>query len=114
MKKKGMVEHVEAHKVPPGTARSSKWPAVRRAHLKNHPRCEVCGGKKSLQAHHVRPFHLHPQLELDPKNLITLCESEADGCLAHLMFGHLGSFKSYNIHVREDVAIWRKKIKNRP
>ena len=91
--------------------RSSRWPAVRRAHLEEHPRCELCGGKKSLNVHHVLPFHTHPGLELEPGNLITLCEkSHLDGLNCHLLFGHLGDWKAFNPHVQEDAPEWRKKI----
>ena len=97
-----------------GKKRSSKWPAVRKAFLKNYPVCAVCGGKLKVEVHHIRPFHLHPQLELDPKNFITLCENKKDGINCHLSFGHLGSFKSYNVNVKRDAKLWNKKIKNRP
>jgi hypothetical protein len=95
-------------------ARSEHWPAVRAQHLKLHPVCEVCGGKDKLQVHHVRPFHLHPDLELNPENLITLCESGKGGVSCHLHFGHLGNFRSFNIDVHTDALEWHDKIKNRP
>ena len=36
----------------------------------------ISGGlaKKKLNVHHVKPFHLYPQLELDENNLITVEE----------------------------------------
>lgn len=101
-------------KVPKGSKRSDKWPAVRAAHLKQFPRCAVCQGTKKLEVHHMKPFHLHPELELDPKNLITLCENKADGVNCHLLFGHLGNFKSFNANVIPDSSSWRSKIATRP
>ena len=95
-----------------GTSRSPKWPKVRADHLKYFPKCEVCGSNKGLQVHHIKPFHLDPLLELDPTNLITLCENNGVNC--HLTFGHLGSFKSFNEKVVEDSATWNAKLKNRP
>jgi hypothetical protein len=93
--------------------RSSKWSSVRKQHLKNNPRCALCDGIKKLEVHHIKPFHLHPELELDPDNLITLCEDKGDGVYCHLFFGHLGNFHSINTDVKIDIEIWREKLKNR-
>ena len=93
-----------------GAIRSSEWPAVRTQHLQKSSTCAICGGGKKIQVHHKKPFHLEPKLELDPDNLITLCEEK--NC--HLRFGHLYSFKSYNPFIDSDAVIWREKIKNRP
>lgn len=101
-------------KHPLGTARSGHWPTVRKQHLELHPVCELCDGSEKLEVHHVQPFHLHPDLELDPNNLITLCEADKDGVNCHLLFGHLGNFKSFNKDVRADAAEWSTKIKQRP
>jgi 5-methylcytosine-specific restriction endonuclease McrA len=97
-----------------GKKRSGKWPTVRRKHLAMNPTCAICGGNKKLEVHHMRPFHLHPDLELDPKNLITLCENQNDGVNCHLLFGHLGSYRSFNVNVQQDAASWAKKIARRP
>lgn len=86
------------------TERSGHWGHVRDEHLRAHPVCEACGGDESLQVHHVMPFHLHPELELDEANLITLCMGP-DEC--HLKLGHGGSFSAYNPHVREDSMAYR-------
>ena len=110
----GLIQHRPEHKVPPGAARSGKWRSVRAAHLKKHPRCALCGGKKKLEAHHCLPFHLDPSLELDPNNLITLCEEKKDGANCHLLCGHLGSFHSFNKDVREDARTWNIKLMHRP
>lgn len=101
-------------KHPLGTARSSKWSSVRKAHLALHPVCELCGGKDKIEVHHKMPFHLHPDLELDPENLISLCESGKNGINCHLAAGHLGNFKSFNIDVDSDVKTIRERIQNRP
>ncbi len=103
-----------ADKIPPGSRRSSSWPKARKQHLSINPSCVVCGGDKRLEVHHVKPFHLHPELELDATNLITLCENEHNGINCHLAFGHLGSFKSVNDQVRTDAMVWALKIKDRP
>jgi 5-methylcytosine-specific restriction endonuclease McrA len=100
---------------------------VQKEHLRREPACVACGYKgRKLQVHHVRPFHLHPQLELDPHNLITLCQ--ARGRNHHLLLGHLDQWESYNEHVRDDArrfyrktaaqiradSSWQKKVLQRP
>ena len=97
-----------------GAVRSKDWPKVRKEHLKLHPRCELCGSDKVLEVHHKKPFHVHPELELDPDNLMTLCEAGTNGIICHRAFGHLGSYKSMNETIDYDVVIWRTKINNRP
>ena len=92
-------------------ARSSRWPAVRGAHLKRNPTCAACGTRDKLEVHHIHPFHLFPNLELVGSNLLTLCET---GGNCHLMIGHLKHFKSYNISVRKDAEVLLQKIKARP
>lgn len=89
-----------------GAVRSSQWPAVREAHLKNEPQCRVCGGTTKIQVHHILPFHLHPELELDPTNLITLCEGNTNiNC--HLAFGHFGNFQTkWNKDIQTDSQTW--------
>lgn len=85
-----------------GTPRSSKWGAVRAAHLLREPVCQACGRSKNLQVHHVIPVAFDKTRELDPENLITLC---GDPC--HLVFGHFLSYRCYNKHVREMVKAYK-------
>lgn len=101
-------------KHPLSAKRSGHWPTVRKAHLEKHPVCEVCGGAKSLEVHHITPFHLDPANELSPENLITLCESGKGGVNCHLFVGHLGNFRSWNTSVPMDAPAWREKLKERP
>lgn len=88
--------------------RSPHWPTVRAAFLREHPACAVCGTKDDLEAHHCRPYHLDNSLELVPGNLLPLCR------VHHLWWGHLGNWSSFNETVREDAAVWQKKIEGRP
>lgn len=81
--------------------RSSHWAAARKAHLALFPTCAACGATKRLNVHHVRPFHLHPDLELDPTNFITLCMTLD----CHLLVGHGNNFRAYNPDVRADAAL---------
>jgi hypothetical protein len=92
--------------------RSSQWPKVRAAYYKTHPDCAACGAvgtsRRQLDVHHVVPVHVDASKELDEHNLITLCPR------CHLYLGHLGSFQDgWNIHVREDAALYRSRIKYR-
>lgn len=88
--------------------RSDQWPKLRRHYLRNFDTCAVCGARKKLIAHHVAPYHIHPELELDMGNLITLCNAH------HILFGHLNDFSSHNENVRQDSAWWRDRIRKRP
>ncbi len=104
--------------------RSGRWPAVEKEHLRREPVCAVCGHTgKGLQVHHIHAFSWPggADLELDDGadgtgrdgNLITLCSGpETHNC--HLLWGHLGDYKSENIDIRKDAAWFRNKIKNRP
>ena len=96
----------------PLVSRSSKWPKVRAAHLRDESVCQVCGRKDRLEVHHIVPVHVDPTLELVLSNLLTLCNCGHGGC--HLLVGHLGLFASWNINVRTDAAVWQVKITNRP
>lgn len=81
--------------------RSGKWPTVEKHFRETHPTCEACGSKNRLNVHHIHPFHIHPELELDPNNLITLCMDTKE---CHLHLGHGGSFKQYCPDVRKYAA----------
>lgn len=94
--------------------RSPQWAKIRREHLVKQPVCQACGSKENLEVHHKMPFHKEPAKELDPNNLITLCESGANGVNCHLAWGHLGSFRSYNVHVERDAAEWKHRVEGRP
>lgn len=90
-----------------GHERSPEWPRVAHEHLANEPACMVCGHRgHGLQVHHIKPFHLHPDLELDPNNLITLCELR--GRDHHLLIGHLDNWESHNVQVRADCKRYHK------
>lgn len=92
-----------------GAKRSERWPEVRDAFLRDHPRCAVCDGKEGLQVHHVIPFQ-YGGPELDPDNLITLCSGTFH---CHLLFGHWGDFASVSPTVRADAELWRFRFKVR-
>jgi len=88
--------------------RSPRWGAVRAKYIKEHPECSACGDKDELEIHHVKPYHEDRSLELEPDNLITLCRD------CHFYFGHLKSWRSWNVTVREDAVSFRKRVEERP
>lgn len=105
------IEALECLGIPPQPLfgpRSPHWEKVRDEFILTHADCCLCGTGDNLEVHHVRPYHSHPDLELDPENLITLCR------VHHFWFGHLGSWSSWNEHVVRDAQEWFHKIKGRP
>lgn len=90
-----------------GIKRSARWPAVEHRFLSMHPVCACGGGKKKLNVHHaIIPFHFaillgRPDLELDPRNLITLSADPSDQY--HVLIGHLDNYQSFNPDVLMDV-----------
>ena len=93
-----------------GEKRSSQWPEVRKKHLAEQPKCVACGGNEKLEVHHIIPFNFDPTKELDPNNLLTLCESKKYGVNCHLFFGHFGDYKKYNPNSVNDSKEWYIKI----
>jgi len=96
--------------------RSPHWDNTKKKFLQKNPYCIACGptesAKRVMQVHHREPFHFcvlagRPDLELDARNLVTLCESQ-EGEHAedhHLILGHLRDFHSYNPQVFEHAAV---------
>lgn len=94
----------------PFSLRSPNWESTRKQHLISEPFCAACGNTKNLQVHHIKPFHVYPELELEKSNLITLCEEKGDsGC--HLKVGHLGNWKYINPNVIKDAKIKLEALK---
>ena len=88
-----------------GHRRSPKWAGVRKKFLRMNPRCACCGSKKKVEVHHIKSFYNFPELELDPKNLITLCEGKKImNC--HICIGHTGNYQDTNPRVIEDAGYW--------
>lgn len=94
--------------LPPVPGRHPHWAVVARDHVEAHPYCGCCRVTRDLQVHHVIPFHVRPDLELDHLNLLVLCRR------CHLFVGHLGDWRSWNVTVRADAAAWRRKLDDRP
>ena len=91
-----------------GAKRSPCWAKARRDHLKKQGECQACGQTNFLSVHHAVPYHLRPDLECDPSNLITLCEkSERFGFGCHLIIGHCGNWAYHNPSVFRCVEVVR-------
>lgn len=91
-----------------GISRSGKWPAAEKRHLEIQPACLVCGTTKKLAVHHVYPFHFvialgRPDLEIDERNLRTLCSGDQVD-QHHLLVGHLDDWQSYNPQLEHSIA----------
>jgi hypothetical protein len=90
-----------------GGKRSPLWKKVRKDFLKQHRTCVICGSKTGLQVHHKKPFHLYPEFELDPTNLVTVCMSFRRHC--HLKIAHGGNFISYVPEINKLVSMSKGK-----
>ena len=97
--------------------RSPKWPSLERRLINEHPWCAACGKTlDQLQAigarltgHHIVPFHLNEARELDPANVICLCDAAGPGAdrrdRCHWLIGHNGkSWGDSNPQVVADAA----------
>lgn len=93
-----------------GVPRSPLWKEIRKKHLEKNPFCAVCGSDKNVVPHHIVPFHIDPNKELEITNLISLCEGKTFNC--HLFFGHLRNWSKYNKNIVEDSKCWNEKINN--
>lgn len=92
---------VIAQKLMGESPRSDKWPKIEKEYLAKQPKCQACNGTQRLNVHHKQPFHIHPELELDLNNLITLCMGATE---CHIRIGHGDDFKMYNPNVVTDAA----------
>jgi hypothetical protein len=89
-------------------ARDPKWQALRNKITKNG-KCAICGTTKNLRLHHKKPFRLFPELELDEKNLVILCESPSHNC--HFIFGHMMNWNMYNHDLDNTIAYFQLLMK---
>lgn len=87
-----------------GGKRSPSWHTLRNNFLTNK-RCAVCNSDKDLEAHHKKPFHEHPELELDENNLVALCSR------CHFAIGHLFNYSMYNHDIDNTIVYFQLLIK---
>ena len=84
--------------------RSKDWSKVRKAFLLSNDICAACKSPKNLEVHHIKPFAEYPALELDLKNLITLCER------CHFTLGHLSNYRLFNPYIYTDSLLYRNRV----
>jgi len=92
-------------------ARDSKWRSFRKVQLVNK-KCAICDGTEGLELHHKKSFHDSPELELDPDNVMVLCDNHPRNC--HFIFGHLMNWRFINDDIDNTVEYFqllRKKAK---
>ena len=73
--------------------------------------CEVClirgiRETRSLEVHHIIPRNVFesadmPDLETDPRNLVTLCDIPGHPFQCHKSLGHLGNYQRENVYLFE-------------
>jgi hypothetical protein len=92
-----------------GVQRSPLWDTARKTHLaiKEQSYCAVCQSTERPQVHHIIPFHFchlvyRGDLELDERNLMTLCEVPQNN--HHLLLGHLDDWEIYNPSGRNGIV----------
>lgn len=90
-----------------GVPRSPHWSSVEHFFRTANPACARCGSVTAIQVHHGFAFHEcvlagRPDLELDPRNLHSLCMDPEWQC--HLLVGHLDDFRSWNPNLLVDLA----------
>lgn len=90
--------------------RSKHWRAKRKEFLSKNPACAICGSLKKLEVHHIKPFHVFPELELVDSNLIVLCESGEHGFNCHLFFGHFANYRNSNASIPEQIEYYKKML----
>jgi len=84
---------------------------AKKAHVKKYSECAICGNRKYLEVHHIKPVHVYPHLACSETNFITLCDPKNNGCHRHL--GHYSNFRSkYNTHIRELSYVCRTMLEN--
>ena len=91
-----------------GGKRDPRWREVRAAHVQKEPVCQACGKNSKLDVHHIIPVGIDNTTDLDPDNLITLCNQPC-----HLVFGHFMSYYCYNSAVRKMVDEYRVALERR-
>jgi hypothetical protein len=101
------------------SARSEHWAEVEKEYKTKNPNCIACDpknyGKVGIQIHHTfYPFHIailagRPDLELDERNLRSLCETEKDKPAPnhHILLGHLKNFRSWNPNLDTDAQKYK-------
>ncbi len=92
-----------------GVPRSPKFAKLAKEFIKEKGgKCEATGVSFDLEVHHIKPYHLYPELELEKSNLIVLTH------WIHFFLAHLGRWASWNEKIVEHAKWLRDLIANRP
>lgn len=117
-KKTQIIDTIQGKAPAKSKARHPSWRRVRAEHLKAQPKCQGCGEKRKrlLEVHHVAPFHSHPEIELEPKNLLTLCDGGGKYGIksCHLYIGHNGNFRRSNSLAVHEARLLLARLRPRP
>lgn len=108
-----MIEFLKALFLPEdprcfGTPRSPKWPAFRKAWLRDNPLCAACGTALNLEVHHIIPVHVASNGELSESNVLTLCDGPTRSCHWHI--GHCYNWRGWNNDVISDAARFLQRV----
>jgi len=76
-----------------GVPRNPKWEYIRNQYVMRNPTCKACNTIFNIEVHHIKPFHLYPELELDTTNFISLCRNH------HFKVGHFSNWLTFNPNV---------------
>lgn len=74
--------------------RDKRWAKESKQYLADNPHCVVCGTSDYCVVHHLKPFHLFPELEMCPMYWRTVCETPSHN--DHFAVGHLFNWTNYN------------------
>jgi len=64
-------------------AQMAEFSLIATKYLSDHPVCERCGKRPSVDPHHIVPRSVAPGKILDPRNLIALCRSCHNWVMSH-------------------------------
>jgi hypothetical protein len=85
-----------------GVRQYRRWRRLRNDVVKQAKCCMACGYKKELEAHHILPRHIKPELALTWNNLVVLCRD------CHFHLGHWCNFKNYNPEIVKLAGVFAK------
>jgi len=84
--------------------RSPKWPELSKQIIKKHPICSACNVNMNLEVHHIKPFHLYPELELIEDNCMVFCR------LHHFIIGHFCDWGGWNVKAVRDAVRYKSSL----
>ena len=58
---------------PKTSLRDPGWKCTAERWKLLHPECRFCGAIEDVEVHHVTPVHVEPSLEMDSRNLMSVC-----------------------------------------